>query len=416
MPNLSEQNISPLSLIKTIQLVATLAVKDLIFDKKIALCIIFSLVSVIAPLMLLFGLKNGIVTQLQTKLLNDPRNIEIIVLGNKNHPDHFIDEISKRPDVGFVIPLTRSLNAQADLLNTKEFFAENIEMIPTSKGDPLLGDLAQDLKPDEIILTSNVAKKINIGVGDEITVLVSRKYENQFEKGKRSVKVVAILETAYFTRPAAFISLSLLIDMENYRDGFFVPELSATTGSQPKDRTHFAKFRLYAKSVDDVKGLSHWLAENNIETSTRLGEIENVKAVNYVLGFIFAVIAWITFIGCVASLLGAFLANIDRKRKDMAVMRLIGFRKRSVASYIILQAIIMTAIAYVIACSLYKIGSTVFNQALGSALPANQFATFLTFKHFSIAFVLAFSIAMIVAAIGAFRAVKIDPAESLREI
>ena len=35
-------------------------------------------------------------------------------------------------------------------------------------------------------------------------------------------------------------------------------------------------------------------------------------------------------VGCVLSLIGAFLANIDRKRKDIAVLRLIGFQQSAV--------------------------------------------------------------------------------------
>lgn len=415
MPNLSPNRLTP-GLLAHTQLLLKLAYKDLVFDRKIALCIIFALVSVIAPLMLLFGLKNGIVTQLNTKLLNDPRNIEIVILGNKNHPLSLIEEIQARPEVQFIIPLTRSLNTQADLFKDKSHFAENIEMIPTNSGDPLLGHDSIKLEENEIIVTQALAEKLNAKVNDSVTLFVSRKRDNQFERGKREVTIKRIISTNYFSRSAGFISLENLVAMEDYRDGFWVSAFGATSGEIAPKRTHFAKFRVYANTVDDVAPLAKWFNTLNIETQTKSAEIENVKAVSYVLGFIFSVIAWITFLGCAASLTGAFLANIDRKRKDMAIMRLIGFKKRSVTTYIIVQAIMLTTLAYLIACGLYAIGSHLFNQALGGALPENQFASHLTYQHYIMAFIMAFMIALFVAAIGAIRASRIDPAESLREI
>lgn len=77
-------------------LLSSLAWRDLIYDRKVALCIVFSLVSVIAPLLLLFGLKNGIVTQLHNQLLNDPRNLEIRMLGNGNYPQSWFNEIAQK--------------------------------------------------------------------------------------------------------------------------------------------------------------------------------------------------------------------------------------------------------------------------------------------------------------------------------
>lgn len=90
--SLSNNNANP----NRLGLLSSLAWRDLIYDRKVALCIVFSLVSVIAPLLLLFGLKNGIVTQLHNQLLNDPRNLEIRMLGNGNYPQSWFHEIAQK--------------------------------------------------------------------------------------------------------------------------------------------------------------------------------------------------------------------------------------------------------------------------------------------------------------------------------
>jgi putative ABC transport system permease protein len=93
------------------------------------------------PLLLLFGLRFGIVSQLQDDLANDPRNLEIRILSSGSYDQDWIDQLRKRPDVGFAIGQTRSLNTLADLQVDSSHFIENAEVIPTDIGDPLLGDL-----------------------------------------------------------------------------------------------------------------------------------------------------------------------------------------------------------------------------------------------------------------------------------
>ncbi|MNY48682.1 hypothetical protein D3C86_1840340 [compost metagenome] len=48
--------------------------------------------------------------------------------------------------------------------------------------------------------------------------------------------------------------------------------------------------------------------------------------------------------GCTASLAGAFLANIDRKRKGLALLRLLGFRRAGVGAFVMIQAALLTCL------------------------------------------------------------------------
>ncbi|MFP3386947.1 ABC transporter, partial [Tritonibacter sp. SIMBA_163] len=75
-----------------------------------------ALVAVIAPLLLLFGLKHGVVSQLQSELLNDPRNLEIRMISSGRYDADWLERLRNRSEVGFAIGMTRSLNTQADLV------------------------------------------------------------------------------------------------------------------------------------------------------------------------------------------------------------------------------------------------------------------------------------------------------------
>lgn len=397
-------------------LLLQMALRDLIHDRKVALCIIFSLIAVIAPLLLLFGLKNGIVSQLRHDLLDDPRTREVRMTGNGSYDLPWLAQLAQRPEVGFSIPLTRSLNTQADLVRDSQHFAAGAEVIPTAAGDPLLAGAILPTQEDDIVLSASAASRLNVQAGDEIRLVVSRKLAGVNQRVNKVVRVTSVLAESRFSRAAAFIPLPLLVALEDYRDGFQVASLGVNDGELPRERSRFSRARVYARTIDDVAPLANWLEQQHIETVTQSAQIEAVRAIDRVLGVIFAVIAWISATGCIASLVGAFIANIDRKRKDMAVLRLLGFRRHAVTIFIVIQALCLTGVAFCAGLVLYFLGSTVFNHLLGASLPDQAFVCHLAPMHFITALVSVLVVALGVAAIGALRALKIDPAESLREI
>lgn len=397
-------------------LLVELAARDLWHDRKVSLCIVASLVAVIAPLLLLFGLKYGVVSQLNNELLSDPRNLEVRMLGNYNLDSQWFEQLRAQPGVGFVVPLTRSLNTTADLMRDNQHFVANAEVIPSASGDPLIGALPAPAAQDQVLLSASAADKLGVKVGDQLRLLVLRKLDGNNERGNYSVTVGGVLEHSLFTRPAVLVHLDLLVAMENFRDGYAEPQFGFDSGKPAPVRERFARARIYAQGLDDVAPIAKWLDGERIESSTRAAEIESVKAISHVLGLIFAVIAWTAVVGCVASLVGAFLANIDRKRKDLALLRLLGFQRSAAGLYIMIQAALLTCLAFALGFGAYLIGSSVFNHALGSNLAGDGFVCKLETIHILLAFASALLLAIVVAAVGGFRAIHIQPAESLRDL
>jgi len=128
------------------------------------------------------------------------------------------------------------------------------------------------------------------------------------------------------------------------------------------------------------------------------------------------VIALTAMVGCAASLGGAFLANVDRERKDLAVLRLLGIDSGGVIRYVLIQALVLSLIAYALGLGLYGLGSALFNQLLVGDGLQTDFVCRITPAHALYALLMVASLACVVAAIGAWRAVRVQPAESLREM
>ncbi|MET1067656.1 MAG: FtsX-like permease family protein [Pseudomonas prosekii] len=400
-----------------LRLLGSLALQDLWHDRKVSLCIAASLVAVIAPLLLLFGLKHGVVSQLQDELLRDPRNLEVKMLSNGNYDSAWIERLRLRPETGFALGQTRSLNTQADLLIGMTRFVESAEIIATEPGDPQLNLAQFNPVGRQVILSARAAQRLQAKVGDTVQMRVLRRLEGVNERGELSLTVLAILDGARFGRAAGFVAPPLLLDLERFRDGYQVAAFGVTTGKPLGDlQPLYARARVYARDIDQVAPLERWLNEQHIETSSRLADIDNVKAINHVLGLIFGVIALAALIGCVASMVGAFLANIDRKRKSLAVLRLLGFKRTAVGGFVVLQALLLSLAGYLGGLAFYAVGSHLFDYLLGSSQATGTFVCHITIWHGLAALLLTFLVAALVAVIGAVRAISIQPAESLREL
>ncbi|MGF6284015.1 ABC transporter permease [Pseudomonas silensiensis] len=400
-----------------LRLLGSLALQDLWHDRKVSLCIAASLVAVIAPLLLLFGLKHGVVSQLQDELLRDPRNLEVKMLSNGNYDTAWIERLRLRPETGFALGQTRSLNTQADLLIGMQRFVEGAEIIATEPGDPQLNLSSLTPVGNQVILSASAAQRLQAKAGDSVQLRALRHLEGVNERGEMTLTVLAVLDGARFGRAAGFVAPPLLLDLERFRDGYQVSAFGVITGKPLGDlQPLYARARVYARDIDQVAPLEHWLNEQHIETSSRLADIDNVKAINHVLGLIFGVIAVAALIGCVASMVGAFLANIDRKRKSLAVLRLLGFKRRAVGGFVVLQALVLSLAGYVGGLGFYAVGSHLFDYLLGSSQATGTFVCHITVWHGLAALLLTFLVAALVAVIGAVRAINIQPAESLREL
>jgi len=390
-----------------------LAVADLWHDRKVSFCIVASLVAVIAPLLLLFGLKYGVVSQLNDELLSDPRNLEVRPSGNHNLPLDWFARWQAMPEVAFVMPLTRSLNTEASLLKDSQHFLADVELIPSGAGDPLLAGLAPP-GVGELLLSASAAKRLQAQIGDKLKLVVQRQREGQSQRGQAEVKVAGILPGSAFSRPAALLTLDLLVATEDFRDGFAAPLLGINQGETAPPRTHYARARLYAKALQQVAELAERLAAEHIDSQTRAAEIESVQAISRVLGLIFAVIGAVAVLGAAAALGGTLLASIERKRRELALLRLMGFGRRAIAALVVIQAALLALLAFGLALLLYAFGSAVFNSALGANLNQSGFVCRLTAQHLVLALAGTLLLSALVAAMGGWRATRIEAAESLR--
>ena len=123
-------------------------------------------------------------------MVNDPTNLEIKIVGNLNLSQDWFDWLKQQPETQFSIPLTRSLNTIIDLKKEANF-VRNVELIPTTSGDPITQQSLQN--ENSIILSALSAEKLQAKQGESITLVATRN-----EKWTRRKGIIAIKSAGYF--------------------------------------------------------------------------------------------------------------------------------------------------------------------------------------------------------------------------
>jgi putative ABC transport system permease protein len=392
--------------------------RDVLFEWRISLCLSLAVAAVLAPLLVLFGLKSGIVDTLTTRLKTDPRNREIVWKLNNPLEKAWIAEFARRPEIGFLVPSTRSLAATVDLMAPNDASLPDTDMLPTAPGDPLWRQgQAVPKGLGEIALSHEAARRLGIETGASVQGRVVRAYRGQRQTLDLTLRVVAVLAEPAFSGKVVFVALPLLEALEAYRDGYSAPELGALDGAAgPAPREHYSRLRLYARTLDDVAPLADALRAAGFDVATRSKDIELVKQIDHALSFLFRLLAGIGVTGGLLSLGASLWANVERKRRDLALLRLIGVRERILAAFPATQAVTIATAGLALSFASYAAAALLINQTFQTDLGREEFVCRLAFGDGLLTILLTELLAVIAALMGVSDVIAIDPAESLREL
>jgi putative ABC transport system permease protein len=367
-------------------------------------------------MMILYGLKFGIVGSMLSTLIEDPRNREIRPIGSGRYDSAWIEQMQAREEIDFIVPRTRAIAATIDLKSQMAKHIVSVEMIPTGQADPLLQGRAIPNNLTQIVLSEKAAQKLQIKPGDEINGSLSRRYKGRSERVHLTLQVVDIARHASFTRDGAFTNLSLLEAAEDFRDGRAVPALEWSGTKAINDKRTYPSFRLYTHSIYDIAPISEALQKLGIEVNTRAADIDIVRSMDQNLSLVFWLIALIGLVGFSFSLGASLWANVDRKRKELSVLRLVGFRTGEIIWFPVLQSALTACFGWLTASLIYLGVSFTINGLFMSQTEGNETICRLLPNHFLVALILTLGSAVLAATLAGYRAARIEPSEGLREI
>lgn len=394
-------------------LLARMAWEDYRADIRLSACTVLALVAVMAPLLVLFGLKFGLIESLTARLERDPSVREIVPMGGGRFTAQSITALAARPDIAFVIPRTRQIAATASLMLSDR--QVDVEMIPTAAGDPLLGAVPAPVDLDTVVLSATAAEKLGARVGDSLDAGFGRQVSGRIEVRRTSLRVTAVLPLEAFGREALFGPLRLLEAAEDYRDGRAVPELGwAGEAADSQAQRIYPAFRLYARELEDVENLRRYFAERELPMFTQAAAIAHVQSLSRNLSIVFWLITGLAMAGACAAIFAGALAAVERKRRDLSVLRLLGFGTGALLSFVVLQALYSGVFAALLSVGLYGVAEQGLNLLFAQV--AGEHISQLLPRHYLLAVLAVLGVSALAATLGGRRVARIEASEGIRDV
>jgi putative ABC transport system permease protein len=267
----------------------------------------------------------------------------------------------------------------------------------------------------QIVLSHTAAEKLAARPGDWLESGFARQVAGRVETRRTRLQVLAVLPLEAFARDGLFAELSLLEAVEDYRDGRAVPALGwhGTAVGAGEQRVYPA-FRLYARNLTDVEPLRVFFAGQNLLVATQALSIAQVQSLSRNLSIVFWIIAVLALAGAFAAIFAGALAAVARKRRELSVLRLLGFSTAALLLFVVLQALYSAGLAAVFSAGLYGLAEAGLNQ-LFVQVPGEH-ASHLLARHYGLALVAVLGVSAVAAACGGWRVARIQASEGIRDV
>ncbi|MCZ8150664.1 MAG: hypothetical protein O9325_22755 [Roseomonas sp.] len=396
------------------RLVLRLAVADALHDRLLFVCAALTIAAVLLPLLLLLGLKTGVVERLLAELRADPSATELRLAGNVALPPEWFAEMARRPEVGFLVPRVRSFgNALQYARADDPIRARQADLISSGPGDPLLGAMSRLVAGDRIVVSQRVAEEAGLRPGDAL--LLWRPPPRSGPPRPRIeflVTVAAIAPASASSQRHVFGTPELAGRLEDSteQDPFAAPQGEAV----PAAPRVFAAFRLYARDIAGVAPLAEALEAQGLEVETQAARIGWVFRTDRNLTLLFLVLVGCAGVGVALALAATLWGNVLRKRRALSLLRLLGCPARHLALFPLVQAALVALAGSALAAAVALGGAALVNAVFAPAFGLAGLATLLPW-HLAAAAGATLLIAL-VAGVAATRPILgIAPAEGLRE-
>lgn len=396
-------------------LMVGLALRDLWRDRVFFLCNLAVMVGVLVPLLVLFGVKNGVYQALEGQLLANPATLQIDTQGNAALTEAEIAPLRAWPEVAFLVPRSRS---QFDYVNLQPAGGGRLMrealLLPTGAGDPNLPP-GLVLGPEEVALSDLVARQMQIGAGDEV-VLVTQA-EGRPHQLRLTRKVRLVLPAATVSGRSILAPYPVLDLVEAFYDAYALPDYGVPEGRDLALRVpRYEGLRIYARDLTQLGALQARVGQSlGLATASRAREVEAVLGLGRNLDLAMALTASLAALGLGAALVFAFWSDVTRKRPTLAALAILGLEARQLALLPLVQAGVTAASGLVLSFAVYGLAALGAERLFGAGLPAGaRIASIGAGQALAIAAgVLGLGLASALAAARA--ALQSDPAAVLRE-
>ena len=395
-------------------LIVWLAWRDLLRERFFLLCNTAIMVGILVPLLVLFGVKNGVYNALIGEMLRDPANLQIDTAGNASFTEVDLAPLRNWPEVAFLTPKVRG---QFDYVNVRAASGGRIKpalMVPSGLGDPTLPK-GMSLGADDVAISAQLGELLGLAVGDALQIITQA--DDRPRQLLLDAKVVAVLSPAALSGRAVLAPFARLDLIEAFYDSYSLPEHGITgTRDLSQRNATYAGVRLYARALEELAALQIKIeAQLGISTSARTRDVEALLGLGRKLDLALGLTAALAALGLGGALVLGFWSDVARKKAVLAGIALIGVSGRELALFPVVQALITALLGLVLSFAFYGLAGEVAANLFGQGLPEGAALAVISFGQ---AMAICGAVLVLVvgaAAVAGWSAGRLDPASVLRE-
>jgi putative ABC transport system permease protein len=395
-------------------LIVSLAWRDLVRDRFFLFCNTAVMVGILVPLLVLFGVKNGVYAALIGDMLADPANLQIDTAGNGTFGPDDVVSLRDWPEVAFVTPKTRS---QFDFLNVRAKGGRVMKaavLVPSGAGDPTLPE-GLSLAESEVAVSAQLAAQLELSEGT-VLQLISQA-EGRPRQLLMQARVVHVLSADAVAGRAVLARFEMLDVLEAFYDSYDLPDYGITGQRPLSDRVpSYAGIRLYAHRLEDLAPLQARLeAHLNVNTNARTRDVEALLGLGRKLNLALTLTAVLAALGLSAALVLGFWSEVARKKVVLAGISLLGVPGNRLALFPMVQALITAILGLSLSFVLYKAAGPVAARLFGQGLPDGAALTLISLPQGLAICGGVLVLVLLAAGLAAWNVQKLDPASVLRE-
>ena len=395
-------------------LILRLALRDLLRDRFFLLCNMAVMVGVLVPLLVLFGVKNGVYSALIGDMLADPANLQIDTSGNATLTPEDLEPLKDIPGIAFLTPRVRS---QFDYVNVRQPDGRRLRqalLIPTGQGDPTLPEGAT-LAEDEVAVSAQLADQLDLLQGAELQLITQA--EDRPRQLVLPARVGLVMPATRASGRAVLAPFEMLETVEAFYDSYSLPDYGIEGTKDLADRAQtFAGARLYVSRLEDLATVQTAVEDAlGIGTTANTREVASLLGLGQKLNLALAGTAILAAIGLSAALVLGFWTEVARKRTTLAGLALLGVPAGRIALFPVVQAAVTAAGGLVLSFALYLVAARAADQLFGGGLPGGAALAILSPAQVLEVSVAVMALVLCAAGAAAWSALRLDPASILRE-
>ncbi|ETD83461.1 ABC transporter permease family protein [Rhodobacter capsulatus] len=396
-------------------LIVSLALRDLFRDRLFLLCNVAVMVGVLVPLLILFGVKNGVYSTLIGRMMADPASLQIDSQGNAELTEARIAPLRAWPEVAFVTPKVRS---QFDYVTVHHagpgVSLREALLIPSGAGDPNLPP-GLVLGPAEVAVSAGLARQMQIATGDTVDLVTQA--ETRPKQLRLPMTVRAVLPETVSAGRSVLAPFATLETVEAFYDAYALPEHGITEGRPLADRVAtYAGVRIYARRLEDLGPLQQRVETTlGLATSARSRDVAMLLGLGRNLDLALGLTTALACCGLAAALLFGFWSDAMRKRGTLAALAMLGLPARALALLPLVQALATALIGIAVSFLLYALAARIATRMFGAGLEAEGSIARISPAQGGAIILAILGLVLVSATLSAWAAQRVDPARTLRE-